>query len=656
MLLDYVVINDGSKFMIRLFRRFTDTWVVRGLLFVLAAAFALWGVAGRNPFGADPTTIAVVGGRPIPVAQVQENYAREMTRVRSRLGADTEPNDALRHDVAEQALDQVVTEAALDDQSRRLGVTAPEGAVRAAVFARPDFQGPDGKFDHAAMVGFLDGRRMSEARFADLMQQSMVRNQLFGAVQAGAAAPGILLARIYAAEHETRIADAVDVRFAAMPPPPPATDAQLHRWVDNHPERYSTPEYRHLKAVVLTPDEIAKTVTITDPEIATAYEQRSASLNNPERRTLDVVTVADETRARDLAAQWRTGADWNQMQAAATAAGALSTELPDISRADVPFPELATAAFSLPEHTVSDPIKSAAGFSVAAVAKITPAAPRTLADVHDELRDALAREKANDLLSDRQREVEDLLAGGTPFEKLWSELGLVPTAGTLDGVGKTPAGTDAPIPVPAGMRDAVIKAAFSVRKDDPPKLIPVPYPGAAGTTPQGYFAVAVDQITPPAPRPFDQVADAARADYARNETHRAADTIAAGVLAAVQSGQPIATAAQAQKLEVRRLPPIPRDRPPVGVPASLVKPLFSLKPQQATMVETPEGFVVAQLAQVVSPEPAGDPVAAARTRQALERSIAQDTDLAFTMAAREAAQARIYPAQVDAIARNSGGS
>ena len=642
--------------MIRLFRRFVETWPVRVFLLLLAAAFALWGVAARNPFGADPSTIATVGGTAIPVTRVQEAYARQMTQVRARLGADTEPNDALRHDVAEQALDQVVTEAALDDQFHRLGVAAPEAAVRTAVFSRPDFQGPDGKFSHAAMVAFLDSRRLSEARFAELTQQSLIYSQVFGAVAAGAAAPNMLVARIYAADHETRIADAVDIRFGAQPQSAPPTDAELHRWVDNHPERYSTPEYRHIKAVVLTPDEIAKSVTVTDPEVATAYEQRAAQLNNPERRTIDVVTASDETRARDLAAQWRTGADWSQMQAAATAAGALSTELPDIDRADVPFPELAATAFSLPEHTVSDPIKSAAGYSIAEVTKITPPAARTLADVHDELRDTLAHEKANDLLYDREREVEDLLAGGTPFEKLWSELGLIPIAGTLDSAGKTPSGADAPIPAPAGMRDALIKAAFAAKQDEPPKLIPVPQPGAsAGTTPQGYFAVVVDAITPPAPRPFEQVADAARADYGRNETHRAAETVAAAVLKATEAGQPLATAAQAQHLEVRRLPPIPRDALPAGVPASLTKPLFSLKPQQATMVETPDGFVVAQLAQIVSPEPAADPAAAARERRALDRGVAEDTDLAFTMAAREAAQARIYPAQVDAIARNPGG-
>ncbi len=642
--------------MIRLFRRFTETWPVRIFLLVLAAAFALWGVAGRNPFGADPTTIATVGGRPIPAAQVQELYARGLAQVRGRLGANNEPDDALRHEVAARALDQVVTEAALDDQRRRLGVTAPDPAVQAAVFANPNFRGPNGAYDHATMASILRGANLSEDRFVDLTRQSIAREQVGEAVRTGAAAPAILAARVYGSDHETRIADAVDVRFAAMPPPTPATDAQLHRWVDNHPERYSTPEYRHLKAVVLTPDEIAKTTTVTDPEIATAYEQRAASLNNPERRTIDVITLADETRARDLAAQWKTGADWSQMQAAATAAGALSTELPDVSRADVPFPELAAAAFALSEHTVSEPIKNAAGFSVAAVARITPAAPRTLADVHDELRDTLAHEKANDLLYDREREVEDLLAAGTPFEKLWSELGLVPTAGTLDRAGKTPAGADAPLPVPAGMREPLIAAVFAAKKDDAPKLVPVPAPGAPpGTTPQGYFAVVVDDITPPAARPFEQVADAARADYARDETRRAAETVAAGVLKAVESGQPLATAAHEQKLEPRRLPPISRGQPPAGVPASLPKPLFSLKPQQATMVETPDGFLVAQLAQIVSPEPTADPVGAARERQALNRGIAQDTDLAFTVAAREAAEARIYPAQLDAIARAPGG-
>ena len=641
--------------MLRLFRGFTATWPARIFFTVLASAFALWGVSTKNPFGADPTTIATVGGRAVNVAEVQDAYTRQIAQVRRKLGPDTEPNDALRHDVAEQALGQVVTQAAVDGELRRLGVVASDAAVRDAVFAEPHFHGPNGQFDHATMEAVLRQNQLNEARYVDLTRQSVAHNQLNGAVRAGVAAPAVLVAHLYAIAHETRLADAVDVRLSQMPTPAAPSDADLRRWVDNHPERYQTPEYRHMKAIVLTPDEIAKTVQITDPEIATAYEQRAASFTGPERRTVDVVTAPDEARARDLSAQWRSGADWAQMQTAATAAGATATELPDTSRADLPFPELADSAFTLPEHTVSDPIKGALGYYVASVSKVTPAGTRPLTEVHDELRATLARERANDLLYDREREVEDLLAGGTPFEKLWSELGLLPTSGTLDAAGKTQAGVDAPIPLPDAMRAPLVQAVFAAKKDDAPKLVPVPYPGApAGTTPQGYFAVVVDEVTPPASRPFEQVADAARADYARDQTHRAADALAAGLLAAVQSGQTLEAAALAAKVELRHLPPVGRGRAPAGVPEALVKPLFLLKPGQPTMVETPDGFTVAQLTKVVSPEPTGDPAGAERARTALTREVAADTELAFATAAREAASPTVNQRLLDSIARSTG--
>jgi peptidyl-prolyl cis-trans isomerase D len=68
----------------------------------------------------------------------------------------------------------------------------------------------------------------------------------------------------------------VEFPFAAAPPPAAPTEAELHRWYDNHPNAYSAPEYRKIKAVVLSPESLSKEIPVTDEELHTAYDQSKA--------------------------------------------------------------------------------------------------------------------------------------------------------------------------------------------------------------------------------------------------------------------------------------------------------------------------------------------------------------------------------------------
>lgn len=638
--------------MLRLLRGLTNTWPARVFFIVLAAAFALWGVASRSQFGSDPTAIATVGGTTVDPLTIQDIYTHMLAQLRR---SQPDVTAGMRREVAQVAAQQASVGVALTKQADRLGIVAPDQAIRDMVFAVPGFRGPNGQFDRATMERVLTENHLTVPRYEANVRAQIATSQLLQAVEAGATGSALLDRHVYAALHETRQADAVDVLFAAQPAPAPATDAQLHRWVDNHPELYSTPEYRHIKTIILTPEEIAKTVDVSDAEIATAFDQHLADFQYPERRTVDVITAPDEPRARELAAQWRSGADWSQMQTAATAAGATATELPDTSRADLPFPELADAVFAQPEHAVGDPVHGALGWYVASVAKITPPGTKSLADVRDVIKQAIARDKASELLFDRARHVDDLLTGGTTFEALWSELGLTPSAGTLDRTGHTESGMEAPIPAPAPIRDALIAAAFAANKGDQPRLIPVVAPGApAGAPPIGDFAVMVDNIIPPAGKPFADVADTARADYNRDQISRAANAVAAKMLASMQGGQTLAQAADAAKLPVRQLPPVGRGPAPADVPAELAKILFGLKAHDPAMVQTHDGFVVAQLESIDFPDPAADDAGLAAVRQDVDRAIASDTVNTYARSVLLASDPHLNPAQLDALARSAG--
>ena len=225
-----------------------------------------------------PTWVAKVGGITIEGQQLQQTYQRDMAQATRNLPQGQEPTPEMRSTVARQALQQLIAAAAVDLEIKRLGIVSPDAAVRQAVFAAPAFRGANGQFDRQAFEAGLRNVGMTEPAFLDMVRTQLAQRQMLEAVSAGASAPTVLLNALFEAEYEKRSADMVEFLFASAAAPPAPTDAELHRWYDNHPETYSAPEFRKIKAVVLSPQTLAKEIPISDADLHAAYDQLKVGL------------------------------------------------------------------------------------------------------------------------------------------------------------------------------------------------------------------------------------------------------------------------------------------------------------------------------------------------------------------------------------------
>jgi peptidyl-prolyl cis-trans isomerase D len=106
----------------------------------------------------------------------------------------------------------------------------------------------------------------------------------------------------------------------------------LERWYANNIAKFSTPEFRRVKAVILSPERLAADVAVTEADVRAAYAARAAEFNLPEKRSVQVLLSQDEAKAKALAEKWAAGADWAAMQEAAKAEGAAPVELTDAVR------------------------------------------------------------------------------------------------------------------------------------------------------------------------------------------------------------------------------------------------------------------------------------------------------------------------------------
>lgn len=621
-----------------------NSWPVRLFFFALAAVFVLWGVGDVFRNMGDDSAPATVAGKRIELPDIQAAYQRQLQQV-SRMLGNQQPTAEMRAAIVQQATAQLLAQVGVVAAAEKMGLAVPDSALRQAVLDIPAFRNSAGQFDRNQMNVVLSNNGLNEGRFLQMLRTDIMASQLLQAAHVGVTAPAQLTSLVYQAQHEQRTGGLVTLNFAAIPAPAAPAETVLERWWANHPELYSSPEYRHIQAVELSADTIARGLTVSDDDLRAWFEQHKAEFVKAGSRSVQVALLPDATKAADLGLAWRAGADWATVQKQAEAAGGSAIALDDVTEAEIPSDTLGHAVFEANANEVGGPISTGPQQAVFRVGQITPGQQADFAAVKEQIRPRVAAERAADLVYERQNKVEDALAGGAALTELPDDLGLAAVAGTLDAQGNTLEGQPAPIPGSAELRKAIVAAAFAQNVGDAPHLTEGPD--------NSFYAVAVQDITPPAQKPLAEMHDKVLADWRQDQTRHAQETVAAKLLAAVRGGEPIADAAKEAGLTADITPPLGRDVPaPAGVPSQLPQALFALKKQgDATMLETPEGFLVAQLASITAPDAASDPAGTATLRDQVAQAIGSDVDAILTTALRDRGKPRVNQQMLNGIAQ-----
>ena len=166
---------------------------------------------------------------------------------------------------------------------------------------------------------------------------------------------------------------------------------------------------------------------------------------------------------------------------------------------------------------------------------------------------------------------------------------------------------------------------------------------------QSYFAVAVEDMTAAAPKPFADVQDELRAEWDRDNRRREQENAATRLFSAVKAGGTLDDAATIAGLLVQRTPPMVRNAPTEGVSPKLVQPLFALKPGEPTMVETEDAFLVAVPTEIIAPETTADPAGVGQIRTVLTQSLGQDIEATVAATLRNRNRPRVNQTLLDSF-------
>jgi peptidyl-prolyl cis-trans isomerase D len=166
---------------------------------------------------------------------------------------------------------------------------------------------------------------------------------------------------------------------------------------------------------------------------------------------------------------------------------------------------------------------------------------------------------------------------------------------------------------------------------------------------EGYYLLRVDAVTPGAVKPLEAVRGELATLWQQQKRDAVLDQLAKEIADAVSEGKSLADVAKAHNLATFTSAPLPRSGGDPKVPPLLVAKLFQAKPGGAVYARGNDGYAVAQLKEVVPPDPAKETDGIARLSEqlipAMQDDLLQEFDRAlrdrFPVSINQAAVARV---------------
>lgn len=492
--------------MLNSMRTAAGSWVAKLFFVVLVVSFAGWGISGRIEGGFGSNSVLKVGDTSVSMNEYRLAYDRQVSVLSQQYGQRLTRQQSTALGVDQRVLSQLVADAVLDEQARRLGLGISTTRIADLTRQDPAFHGANGQFDRNQFDYVLRQVGMKPEEYMRNREQTAVRQQIVEATTDGMKVPNTFLKAVALYRGEDRTVEYITMPQSLVEPIEDPSPSTLQAWFDKNKKNYAAPEYRKIAYVRLEPQDIADPSAINDEQVKKDYDAHIKNYTTPEKRTIEQIVFKDDAAAKAGLASIEGGATFDDVAKSQSKTEA-DTKLGTLAKSEIPDQKIADAAFSLKVNEISPVVEGSFGPVLLRVTSITPEVVKPLSEVSDEIRKALALNEANRDLLDVHDAWEDARAGGATMQEAADKLKLkVVTVDAIDRNGEAPDGK-----VIKGLPESeqLIKDAFESEKgieNDP-----------ITTKDEGFIYYEVQDVKPAHDRTLDEVRSKVVADWKAQE-------------------------------------------------------------------------------------------------------------------------------------------
>jgi peptidyl-prolyl cis-trans isomerase D len=561
----------------------SQNWIGRGIMAVvmgvIVVSFAIWGV-GDVFRGFTAQRLARVGSGEVTVEQFRSAFQSDLRRVQQRMRRAVTAEEAHKAGMDLQVLERLITEVALDQKTRQLGLASSDETTQRMIANEKVFQ-TNGVFDAEKFKAIARDAGYTERSFLADQKAAYLRKALTDIVAAGVEPPKLMIEAIYRFRNEARSVDYFVLPVSAAGDGAKPTDDELKKYFEDREQTFRAREYRKLTVLEASPATVAKVDSISDDDARKLYEEvKGKRYGTPEKREVRQLVFKTAPEAQDAIAKLKGGADIDAL-AAELKRNPKDVDLGFVEKRDFGDAKVGDSVFALAQPGVAEPVTTAFGTVVSVVKKISPAVTtKSFEQAKSELKAEVAAQRAGPEVRRLHDAIEDQRAAGKPLADAAAAVGA--KTRVIEAVDDAGRGKDGkPLEVPAGAD--LLKAAFAsdIGVDNE----------TVATRDGGYVWFEVNAIEPARQKTFeevkDQVADAMRGERAQKALSARADEI----VAKIKGGQSIDDAAKALNLEVRRATDVKRAQRPDFAINTIVQ-FFEVAPGGAGSVTVDNGRLI----------------------------------------------------------------
>ncbi len=601
--------------MLESLRKAAGTWVAKLLLIMLVLSFAIWGISGQMMTGAGGSTVISTGGTTVSATEYRLAYDRQIQVLSQQIGQRITREQATMFGIDNQVLAQLTAGAVLDEQARRIGLGLSRDKLAQLTAEDPAFRGSNGSFDRQQFEYVLRQVGMRPEDYLRNREQVAVRQQIVEAVSDGMKAPDTFLRAVSLYQGENRTVEYVTLPKSIAGTVAAPADDVLAAWYEQNKSKYAAPEYRKIAYVKLEPSDISDPSSISEEDIAKDYEANKKRYTTAETRVIEQLVFPDAAAAQAASESIRGGSTFDQL---VTAQGKTlaDVQLGSFEKDKIADTAVAEAAYKLALNEVSPVVEGAFGPVLLRVTDIKPEVIKTLAEVSQEIRDALALTEANSQLLSVHDGYEDARASGQSLEEAAAAQKLdVVTVEAVDRTGQTPdAQVVSTLPASAELLESAFQSQVDV--ENPP----------IGVGANGFVFFEVKGITQARDRALDEVKDKVAADWIAEETDRLFSTKAAELEKRLKDTNDLDAIATEFSLEKKVKRGIKRGAEDADLGAAGVSAVFAVAQGGAGVAATPaeDARNLFRVTEVFEPAGAGADAVPAENQTAFASGMADD--------------------------------
>lgn len=575
-------------------RKGAANWLAKGLMVILVAAFALWGVDQWLRGGSQPWVLKVGDER------ITSDQIRATART---LNAD--PFSALRRMVIEKIGDAEVA---------RLGLGITKDYIADTLSKSPRYKGPDGRFDPNLVRRDAQNLNLTETGFLARARAQVLRNHLDVSLTADASELNVLADILNKYLEERRTISYVTVPETAAEKVAEPDETKLKTFYEANAKRFQTQETRKFAYIAVMLETYKKPQDVKDEEVKKEFEQNKETYVVPETRKLQRIVLKDKAAADKAVQELKGGKDFVALGKELGMTEA-DMELGETTKAAMLDKKLADVAFTLAKDKPSDPVQTDFALMIVRATEIKAGSTKSLDDVKKDIVEKIATQKAIEEMQPLFEKIDSLRGKGRSLTEIAEQTGTKVVQ--VASVNKAGNGLDGKSAIPLADSGPVLAKVFATDIGEEASAVELKNGGSVWIDVQGIDKARI--------RPLAEVKDEAKAAYMADESKKALRAFTQKLVERLDKGEKLETLAKELNSKVETTKPVKRLDKAEGLTADAQRFAFGVRKGAFGQADSADGKgrIVFQVTEI-TPPPEMKKEERERSAKAFGREFAQE--------------------------------